>query len=59
LTKIQQDKKGDFVNIEIMQVVYTTAMILLAFTSAIVVTKTVSKYAKKFASKENEEKPKE
>ncbi|WP_309499974.1 hypothetical protein [Sulfurovum sp.] len=33
--------------IDLMNVLYTTSMILLAFIAAIVITKTISKYAKK------------
>ncbi len=33
--------------IDIMNVLYTTSMVLLAFVGAIVVTKTIVKYAKK------------
>ena len=38
--------------IDLMNVLYTTSMIILAFVTAIVVTKTISKYVKK----EDEEK---
>jgi len=38
--------------IDLMNVLYTTSMILLAFFAAIVITKTISKYTKK----EDEEK---
>jgi len=38
-------------NIDLMNVLYTTVMVLLAFVAAIVITKTISKYIKK----ENEE----
>ena len=38
--------------IDIMNVVYTTSMVLLAFVAAIVVTKTIAKYAKKFEDEE-------
>ena len=34
-------------NIDLMNVVYTTSMIILAFVAAIVITKTISKYVKK------------
>ena len=34
-------------NIDLMNVLYTTSMIILAFVTAIVVTKTISKYLKK------------
>lgn len=34
-------------NIDLMNVLYTTSMIILAFVAAIVVTKTISKYIKK------------
>lgn len=33
--------------IDLMNVVYTTTMVLLAFVAAIVLTKTISKYVKK------------
>jgi hypothetical protein len=39
-------------NIDLMNVLYTTSMIILAFFAAIVITKTISKYTKK----EDEEK---
>jgi len=35
------------VKIDLMNVLYTTSMVLLAFVAAIVITKTVSKYIKK------------
>ena len=43
-------------NIDIMNVLYTTAMIILAFVTALVVTKTISKYLekKKGSSKDDE-----
>jgi hypothetical protein len=34
-------------NIDLMNVLYTTSMIILAFVAAIVITKTISKYTKK------------
>ena len=34
-------------NIDLMNVLYTTSMVILAFVTAIVVTKTISKYLKK------------
>ena len=40
--------------IDLMNVLYTTSMIILAFVSAIVVTKTISKYTKKEDEKEEE-----
>ncbi|MEA2048824.1 MAG: hypothetical protein U9O64_10320 [Campylobacterota bacterium] len=40
--------------IDIMQALYTTSMVLLAFVAAIVVTKTISKYTKKFEDKEED-----
>ncbi|MFC2057320.1 hypothetical protein ACFLR6_00105 [Campylobacterota bacterium] len=33
--------------IDVMNVLYTTSMVLLAFVTAIVITKTISKYTKK------------
>ncbi|MFK5974871.1 MAG: hypothetical protein QM493_00060 [Sulfurovum sp.] len=45
--------------IDIMNVVYTTSMVLLAFVGAIVVTKTIAKYAKKFEDDENNKNKKE
>ena len=33
--------------IDLMSVLYTTSMIILAFVAAIVITKTISKYTKK------------
>ena len=41
--------------IYLMSVLYTTSMILLAFVSAIILTKTIAKYSKKFQTKEEEE----
>lgn len=41
--------------IDLMSVLYTTSMILLAFVSAIILTKTIVKYSKKFQTKEEEE----
>jgi len=40
--------------IDITQALYTTSMVLLAFVAAIVVTKTVSKYTKKFEEEEED-----
>ena len=40
--------------IDLMNVLYTTSMILLSFVAAIVVTKTISKYVKKEQDKEEE-----
>jgi len=40
--------------IDLMNVLYTASMILLAFFAAIVVTKTISKYTKKFEEKDEE-----
>jgi len=40
--------------IDLMNVLYTTSMVLLAFVTAIVVTKTISKYTKKFEEEEEE-----
>jgi len=40
--------------IDLMNVLYTTSMILLSFVTAIVVTKTISKYIKKKEEKEEE-----
>ena len=40
--------------IDLMNVLYTTSMILLSFVTAIVVTKTISKYNKKKEEKEEE-----
>lgn len=42
--------------IELMEVLYTTSMIILAFFGALIITKTVSKYLPKEEEKENEEK---
>jgi len=33
--------------IDLMNILYTTSMVLLAFVAAIVITKTISKYVKK------------
>lgn len=41
--------------IDVMQAVYTTAMILLAFVAALVITKTISKYFIKNEEEENNE----
>ncbi len=38
--------------IDLMNVLYTTSMVLLAFVSAIMLTKTISKYSKKFDDEE-------
>lgn len=38
--------------IDLMNALYTTSMILLAFVAAIVVTKTISKYVKKEEEKQ-------
>ena len=38
--------------IDLMNVLYTTSMVLLAFVSAIMLTKTISKYSKKFNDEE-------
>ncbi len=40
--------------IDLMNVLYTTSMVLLAFVSAIVLTKTIVKYSKRFEDKESE-----
>jgi len=40
--------------IDLMNVLYTTSMVLLAFVAAIVLTKTISKYTKKFEEKDEE-----
>lgn len=45
--------------IDLMNVLYTTFMILLAFLSAIILTKGVSKYSKKFEDEDEEEDKKE
>lgn len=41
--------------IDLVNVAYTTGMIILAFVSAIVLTKTIAKYAKKYQKEEEEE----
>ena len=43
-------------NIDLMNVLYTTSMIILAFVAEIVVTKTISKYIKKEDEEKGEEK---
>ncbi len=43
-------------NIDLMNVLYTTSMIILAFVAAIVITKTISKYTKKGDEGKGEEK---
>ena len=44
--------------IDLMNVLYTTSMVLLAFVTAIVVTKTIAKYAKRFEDEEDANKNK-
>jgi len=41
--------------IDLMNALYTTSMVLLAFVSAIVVTKTISRYVERKKSKKEEE----
>ena len=40
-------KNGDFMNINIAEIAYNTGMILLVFVGALVITKTIAKYANK------------
>jgi len=42
--------------IELMEILYTTSMIILAVFAALVITKTISKYLPKEEEKEQEEK---
>ena len=41
--------------IDLMNILYTTSMVLLAFVSAIVITKTITKFIEKKRKKEEEE----
>ena len=41
--------------IDLMNVLYTTSMVILAFVAALVVTKTISKYVQKNDEEEKEE----